>query len=35
VAGDFENQVKEWIEKYFGPIEKGEVLKNKRLSRNR
>jgi zinc protease len=28
VAGDFEkNQAKEWIEKYFGPIEKGEVLK--------
>jgi hypothetical protein len=21
------NQAKEWIEKYFGPIEKGEVLK--------
>jgi zinc protease len=28
VAGDFEkNQAKEWIEEYFGPIEKGEVLK--------
>jgi predicted Zn-dependent peptidase len=28
VAGDFENkQAKEWIQKYFGPINKGEVLK--------
>ena len=28
VAGDFENkQAKEWIQKYFGPIKKGEVVK--------
>ena len=28
VAGDFENkQAKEWIQKYFGPINKGEVVK--------
>jgi zinc protease len=27
VAGDFENkQAKEWIQKYFGPIKKGEVV---------
>jgi len=28
VAGDFEkNKVKEWIQKYFGPIKKGETIK--------
>jgi len=28
VAGDFEkNMVKEWIQKYFGPIKKGETIK--------
>jgi len=33
VAGDFENkQAKEWIQKYFGPIKKGEVVTKQNFS---
>jgi len=33
VAGDFENkQAKEWIQKYFGPIKKGEVVTKQTFS---
>jgi zinc protease len=35
VAGDFDKtKTKEWIQKYFGPIPKGEVVKNKLLLKN-